>query len=374
MSDCEILIRKIEVYPHPNADRLEIARVDGFECVVGKGQFTTGDLIVYIEDQTIVPEPILRDLNLWDHESGKGELARTNGQVVKPIRLRGVLSEGLVWRPELPKADWVEGNDVTELFGFERWHPTIPASMAGKVKRNDDFIPWINIQNIKKHPETMWGREVSVTAKLHGSACCLTRTSDGTHLISSKGIGKQGLVIEESEANTYWQAYHQSGLGEILDNAYEAYSESPDDSFALFGEVYGTQVNGFSYGNPPGELGFAIFDGARQANGELHWLDYRQLGIIIPKELLVPELYRGKFDHNKIWEIATSEKPLYSGQTHVNEGVVIRTTDHPITVVETVTDDDGNTHRWERIEGRKILKMINPAYLSRKDANATEFE
>ena len=35
--------------PIAGADRIEVAQVDGWECVVQKGEFHTGEHIVYIE-------------------------------------------------------------------------------------------------------------------------------------------------------------------------------------------------------------------------------------------------------------------------------------------------------------------------------------
>lgn len=42
--------------PIAGADRIEVAQVDGWECVVQKGEFHTGEHIVYIEVDSIVPE------------------------------------------------------------------------------------------------------------------------------------------------------------------------------------------------------------------------------------------------------------------------------------------------------------------------------
>ena len=49
-------IREIaSLRPIAGADRIEVAQVDGWECVVQKGEFHTGEHIVYIEVDSIVP-------------------------------------------------------------------------------------------------------------------------------------------------------------------------------------------------------------------------------------------------------------------------------------------------------------------------------
>ena len=50
-------IRKIaNIRPIPGADRIVVAQVDGWECVVQKDEFRVGQEIVYIEVDSIVPE------------------------------------------------------------------------------------------------------------------------------------------------------------------------------------------------------------------------------------------------------------------------------------------------------------------------------
>jgi hypothetical protein len=38
---------------HPNADRLEIVHVLGFNCVVPKGLYRKDDIVVYIQPDTV---------------------------------------------------------------------------------------------------------------------------------------------------------------------------------------------------------------------------------------------------------------------------------------------------------------------------------
>jgi hypothetical protein len=70
----------------------------------------------------------------------------------------------------------------------------------------------------------------------------------------------------------------------------------------------------------------------------------------------VPTLYSGPFDLLALTE-ARDGKTTVSG-TNIREGIVVRAADsaaqHPM-------------------HGRKIAKMISPAYLLRKNDNATEY-
>lgn len=121
--------RCVGLRPIEGADKIEVARVLSWECVVKKGEFKEGDLGVYIEIDSIVPDkPIF-------------EFLKDKKFKVKTIRLRGQVSQGLYlpmsYFPEIrnPKEDM----DVTKLLGVTKYNPEADAEkkmfMAPKNKR-----------------------------------------------------------------------------------------------------------------------------------------------------------------------------------------------------------------------------------------------
>lgn len=70
--------------PITGADRIEVAQVDGWECVVQKGEFHVGDRTVYVEVDSVVPE------------RPEFEFLRDRKFRVRTIKLRGQVSCGLV--------------------------------------------------------------------------------------------------------------------------------------------------------------------------------------------------------------------------------------------------------------------------------------
>lgn len=100
MAEFEAKVYRLKIEPHPNADMIELAIVGDYRSIVRKGDFKTGDLGVYIPTGSVVPEWLLKKLGLWDDEKGKGRLAGKDGNRVKEIRLRGILSEGLIYPVE----------------------------------------------------------------------------------------------------------------------------------------------------------------------------------------------------------------------------------------------------------------------------------
>ena len=92
MAVFESKVHALKVEPHPNADRLELAAVGGFRCVVQKGAFKNGDLAAYIPEAAVCPEWLIKELGL------EGRLAGSKHNRVKAVKLRGALSQGLVYR------------------------------------------------------------------------------------------------------------------------------------------------------------------------------------------------------------------------------------------------------------------------------------
>src|ERR1700709_667362 len=111
--------------PIPGADRIELAVVEGYRSVVVRGQFVPGDLAVYLPEGSIVPDAVLTELGLV------GKLAGPDGNRVKAVRLRGCLSQGILYRPAQPPFAWDVHEDVSEALGITKWAPVIPAGMNG---------------------------------------------------------------------------------------------------------------------------------------------------------------------------------------------------------------------------------------------------
>ena len=111
----------IDIRPIPNADRIEVATVLGWECVVAKKDgFKVGDLVIYIEVDSIVPD------------RPEYEFLRDRKFRVRTIKLRGQVSQGLVLplhylnnyydtREVYDTA--VEGMDVTGTLGIKKYDP-----------------------------------------------------------------------------------------------------------------------------------------------------------------------------------------------------------------------------------------------------------
>ena len=76
--------RILEVLKHPNADALDIVKVLGYQCIVKKDQYKVGDLVVFIQPDTVLPDAE------WS------AFYKSKSNRVKAIKLRGSWSMGIV--------------------------------------------------------------------------------------------------------------------------------------------------------------------------------------------------------------------------------------------------------------------------------------
>jgi RNA ligase (TIGR02306 family) len=240
MSTLRVTAEVLTVHEHPNADALELAQVGLYRAVVAKGAYRTGDVALYIPEQSVLPAGLIEELGLT------GRLAGSDSDRVKAVRLRGELSQGIVCRPkalagvDLARAA-LDGTDFAERLGITKWVPPIPPTMDGEVESAPDLLPWVDIENIQRFPDIFTpGEPVVLTEKLHGSACLLTYFADqGRVYVSSKGFGAKSLALKEDPRNLYWRAVHGHGVAETAARLAERLGAR---RVGIFGEVYGAGV------------------------------------------------------------------------------------------------------------------------------------
>ncbi|SEN96689.1 RNA ligase (ATP) [Actinacidiphila rubida] len=355
MSTLRVTAERLTILEHPNADALELAQVGLYRAVVAKGVYRTGEFAVYIPEQAVLPEPLIAELGLT------GRLAGSAANRVRAVRLRGELSQGIVCRPGVLAgvdlaAAAAGGEDFAGRLGVVKWVPPVPISMSGDVESAPDLLPWTDIENLKRYPGVFAaGDPVTVTEKLHGTACCMTYYAEsGAVHVTSKGLGAQRLALKEAAGNLYWRAVRGYGLPEIAAALAAALGA---DRIGVYGEVYGKGVQDLGYGVDAGrELpGFAAFDVCADMGGRLRWIDPAELPL---GELpLVPRLFHGPFDLDAVLALAQGRETVTGRAEHIREGVVVRTAADAYSPV---------------LGGRAIAKVVSDAYLTRK--GGTEYE
>ena len=395
MSTFECKVVPITILPHPNAEKLELAQVDDYRCVVGKGLYQTDDLVAYIPEAAVIAEDQLKFFGYWNEEQNKGLLAGSKGDRVKAVRLRGEVSQGLVFPVNkiamyLGQLDreFNEGDDVSELLGITKWEPPIPVDMAGEVYNAGQAVTVdYDIENLKKYPDVLVeGEDVIFTEKLHGTSFQIgllrpatkydnenhfkvnTSYGEGYFFIGSKGLGAQGLCFKDNESNVnnvYVRAARQFNLFEKLMKLSVEFLgvnglSNFEEPLILQGEVFGA-VQDLTYGAKQGEIFFRAFDICVGERSYRRYFDEETFAkaIQIMEIDRCPVLYEGPYSKEKILELTHHTKSVVC-PTQISEGGVVKPT------------KERKDPRIPTMGGRVILKSINEDYLLRK-GNATEF-
>lgn len=356
MSTHEVLVVKVkEVKPHPNADLLEIISLeeygDNYSIISKKGQFSPGDLGIFIEPDYVVST----DKKEFSFLSDSKKKVRISAK-----KLRGVWSEGLLI--EADKTKHKQGDNVIEEFEIERYEPELKKSFSeGSELKSGWLVPEpifafkYDLENAKKYFSEVEGKEVYFTTKIHGANArfvytngeffCGSRTSWKMKPGSIKDFtNKDGDVIKkEVPSNSWWEAFDQNPwLGEFCKN-------NPD--MVVYGEIYGEKVQGnkFHYGHKE-TFGVRIFD---ILNGKT-FVSFDELINSEKYSVLqkVPVLYKGICDKKVIEELAEKNEDSLPecGDNHIREGIVIRP------VQETYSD---------RLRGMIKLKWVSKNYLNK---------
>lgn len=177
-----------ELRPIPGADLIELAIVDGWQCVVKKGEFQPGDRCAYFEIDSVLPiRPEYEFLRKACYRRAEW-LPGGEGLRIKTVKLRGQISQGLALSVgSLGSLDAIAaanalledgGNDITEALGVVLWDPPVHSSLRGMARGNfPTFIPKTDqerAQNcLRKLAESHGDHLFEATLKLDGSSCTI---------------------------------------------------------------------------------------------------------------------------------------------------------------------------------------------------------
>ena len=379
MATFEVPLVQITIEEHPNADALELAAVGGFRAVVMKGRYQTGDWVAYVPEASVLPEWLLKQEGFWNAEKGKGMLAGSKGNRVKPIKLRGALSEGVCIKPTSVDPDDpsrvvftrtsetgepinsispVVGDNLQEFFGIIKYEPPIPVHMSGECDTMHGWSISFDVENAKKYPDVLIdGEDVAITEKLHGTFCQMGYIPElDRFIVASKGLGARGLVFKLNDRNKE-NLYVRTALAgdySLLEKV-RTMAEKLNQPVYLLGEIFGRGVQDLSYGmKEPTFRAFDMYVGQPQKG---RYVDF-DLFVTNCKNLnipMVPLLYRGPYSYDIMCKLTDGQENVSDG-ANIREGVVVKPT----------------TERRDDLIGRVLMKHISTKYLTRR-GNITEF-
>jgi hypothetical protein len=260
----------LEINPIEKADAIEMCKVLGWECVIAKkDNFKVGDLIVYIEIDSIMPE------------RPEFEFLRDRKFRVRTIKLRGQVSQGLVLPLSiLPQGIYNESDDVTEILSVKKYDPQAEAEQKlieqkltntnNKIHKFMSRFPWYrrlffkpkksgfpsfikktDEDRIQLFPHICENEKDTVfieTEKIDGQS--------GTYFLLKNpkkwyqfgkntytfGVCSRNLHLPKEVNSSYWTIARQYNIKEVLESLI-----GEEQFIVLQGEIIGGNIQGNKY-------------------------------------------------------------------------------------------------------------------------------
>lgn len=326
-------IQKIKnLEPIEGADSIEKATVLGWQLVVKKGEFSIGDMVVYVEIDSLMPD------------KPEFEFLKPRGMRIKTIRLRGQVSQGICFPISiLPEGVIIkEDHDVTDILGIVKYEPPIPACLSGKVKGSfPGFIP--------KTDETRVQVLQPLLDKYNGQLCYVTEKLDGssaTYYLNNGefGVCSRNMELLEDGENSFWKVARDLHIEHKL--------RTFGANVAIQGELIGEGIQGNKYKIKGQTVRFfnlfyintfqyASFHDFKEV---MHYLGLNTVPIL-------DHGYKLSNDIGELVELSKKRSVLYDTWA---EGIVIRPHEEKI---------DMFLRNMNFNNGRVTFKVINPEFL-----------
>lgn len=294
------------------ASNVELATVMGWNVVVKKGLYQVGDLVVYLEIDSVPPDIPLFANDLWPDKETRPRKTRIKSKKFfkGQVRSQGYIVPITVADLSIPD---VEGFDVTDLLGVTKYVSVAAQKSQDIVGEFIDGVPKTDEKRIQSNLQLLdllQGRPYYITVKLDGKSTTVANY-DGQLTVASRNYR-----LKEDPNNEYWAAVNKTGIADLID----AYP-----NFAVQGELCGPGIQNNRLGLTEKELFvFDIYD-----TGTDDYLTFEQIVLFSQKYGFkhVPLVDRGDRFWYPLNELLRLAEGKYPGTQNEREGIVIRSRD-----------------------------------------------
>lgn len=225
-----------------NADRIEVAVIDGWECIVGKDQFKVTEKILFIEPDALVPKDI-KEFEFLDKYCKTKKVNDKEYYLISTTKLRGQISQGVVIKLDDVKGFFdindieTKTQDVSEYFKIIKYEPS--EVDGGNTPKSFLPFPYFirktdeeRIQNLDYIPRFTY----EITEKLDGTSCTIYHYNGKTGVCSRN----RELKVEELPKNdVYLNCYNKIYKIFKMERFHNNYMNT---NIALQGEIVGPKI------------------------------------------------------------------------------------------------------------------------------------
>lgn len=350
-----------EILPHPNADKLEICKLCNlsFQFIILKGMWKVADACLYFPIDSLVPEDVAVLLGV------EGKLAGKKKNRIKTIRLRGIISQGIIAELSTLHAkygdkkahrlynilhvlymkdlrdrktkDYIQERVAKLLagaLGITKYEPPPTFSKNARMISLPCGMSPYDIEGAERYQnvvDEMMDKVCVVTEKMEGSnwSCTIVPTESEPEVYVN--TRRHALIpIDEGGEHIWWAVAKSQGLVEFVTGLAKVQSAEIGQPITLYGEMCGPRIQGNIYKFPTNQV--YIFD-IKIGTKWLSWdtfsflvetlYDSKWLVPVISQNLTLRE-WMTQQNATTIDEVSTGNSVF--GE-FLREGIVIRTRD-----------------------------------------------
>ena len=202
--------------PIEGADRIELANVLGWQCVVNKGQFQPMDLAVYFEIDSFLP--VRPEFEFMRASSYRKTDIMGEGFRLRTMKFRGQISQGLLLPisqfSELP-SDIELGSDVTEILGIRKWEIEEKVTTGGTVIGTLPIdVPHTDETRVQAEPDLIGdfaNMEYYITTKMDGSSHSIGIDENGFHVCG------HNYEYKDDGSSDFYNLVKERGYQEVME-------------------------------------------------------------------------------------------------------------------------------------------------------------
>lgn len=180
-------VQKVKaIRPIEGADRIEVVQVLNWDCVASKGQYHVGDLVIYFEIDSLLP-----DIPAFEFLKKSAWSQKLNKYKISTHKFRNQISQGLIMPitqlreiynaingTSISSIDYDEGDDLTALLKIEKYEPPVSNGPLGEIINHEWYVPKTDEERIQVCAENVLPEYIKreqnewyASIKLDGTSC-----------------------------------------------------------------------------------------------------------------------------------------------------------------------------------------------------------